>query len=75
MISDVDVFGACVKLARFGVCESYSTLIVTVKGDWVVKRMEEFRDQLFDPNSFLGSVSERDIFSLGRREGDKVLFA
>jgi hypothetical protein len=51
MISDVDVFGACVKLAGFGMCESYSTLIITIKGDWVVERMEKSGDQLFDPNS------------------------
>jgi hypothetical protein len=58
MISNVDVFGVRVKLTRFGVCESYSTLIITIKGDWVVERTEKFRDQLFDPNSFFGGVSE-----------------
>jgi len=44
-------------------CKGDSRLIVIVYIEWKYNRADEFREEIAEPNCFLGCVGESDILS------------
>ena len=73
MITDVDMFGACMEIVIGGKCEC--RLVVAVECGWGVDVAKQLADEPTQPNAFFCSMRGCNVLSFGSGQCNKLLLA